>query len=278
MDNTCLIQLSEGESGFIKSAIHNGIRLDGRLNNQYREISIDLNPIPQACGSVRVKSGSSVEVVVAVKADITVPSFDKPDSGDVCISIDDSSNALDDNRYDYEILISQLHSLLSGCVSEEFKKQLCIVPGKFAWRLTADCLIFCSDGGLFATDMLSLGLICALKECTLPTVRFESSGDATSQLLLDQEKVCRFEVSSIPQLVSLAVFEQNSSVDSLFIVDPTQKEEICADALVVVGTSSSAGIVSVRTISGLLTPAVLGGAIVFCNEIAAGLSLFSTGK
>lgn len=227
------MSLSVGEAQFISSCIKNGIRFDERSLDEFRSITIDLDSIPQACGSVRIRSGRKIDIIVAIKSEITNPLPEYPDRGMVSFSLEDTSVSIDDNKHDYEILISKIQNIILSLLPMDLVSQLCIVPEKYVWKLIIDCQILCTDGGVNGLDFISIGVNYALNQCSLPKVYEETSGDATNQLIVDDKIMLKLNTDSLVQTITLAFYFEENRVH--FISDPSSDEEKCANGVIVFG-------------------------------------------
>ena len=72
--------VSEIKRDHIHKLIAKGKRVDGRVWDEYRQISIETNYIETAEGSARVKMGNT-DVLVGVKMGVGSPFADTPDRG-----------------------------------------------------------------------------------------------------------------------------------------------------------------------------------------------------
>src|SRR3989338_7608229 len=77
--------MSRTERSHLIKIFSEGIRLDNRKPDQYREISIDYGISENAEGSARVKIGDT-EVLAGVKFEIGKPYEDKPDEGSIIVN------------------------------------------------------------------------------------------------------------------------------------------------------------------------------------------------
>ena len=72
--------VSEIKRDHIHKLIAKGKRVDGRMWDEFRQISIETNYIETAEGSARVKMGNT-DVLVGVKMGVGSPFSDTPDKG-----------------------------------------------------------------------------------------------------------------------------------------------------------------------------------------------------
>lgn len=81
-------------------------------------------------------------------------------------------------------------------------ERLCIIPGKAAWALSIDCVVFAGGGGL--VDALSVAVRAALADAQIPAVRVdEGIEDATAaDIEVDHDAALRLDVSNLPVVVT----------------------------------------------------------------------------
>jgi exosome complex component RRP42 len=136
---------------------------------EYREVSVENNPIPRANGSARVKIGNT-EVIVGVKMDVSTPFPDTPEEGTLMINTELMPMA----NPDFEpgppkaeaIELSRVVDRgirESGCI--DFGK-LCITPKEKVWTVFVDVYPINDDGNLL--DAAALAAVTALKNTVIP--------------------------------------------------------------------------------------------------------------
>ena len=86
--------LSVAERAFVRDGIEQSVRVDGRAREDYRSMVLELGVAPQASGSARLRLGGGTDVMVAVKADIGVPSKENPSHGRLQCSVELSASAV----------------------------------------------------------------------------------------------------------------------------------------------------------------------------------------
>jgi exosome complex component RRP42 len=130
---------------------------------------------------------TDTDILVGVKAELAVPSLDRPDRGRIIVHVErcsgDSSATASDERDDEDVsvaLAKTLESALSApaafdlkvsrdrapqrisLASPSFAKTLCIEPGVQCWHLHVDAMVFASQGNL--ADALSIAVYAALSK------------------------------------------------------------------------------------------------------------------
>ena len=81
------MNFSEGERAFVAQCAANGCRLDGRGARDFRHFTTQLDVVPQATGSARVRLGKT-DVFVGVKVELGEPTEETPDCGRIEFFVD----------------------------------------------------------------------------------------------------------------------------------------------------------------------------------------------
>ena len=119
----------------------NGIRIDGRANNEFREVVVVRNAVNSADSSVLCTIGRT-SVLCGVRYEVGAPFANRPNDGRVEIKIDVgglcSPNPSDTASLELEQLLQKLVN--SGLVKTS---ELCIQPLKAVWVLK--CHLICLD-------------------------------------------------------------------------------------------------------------------------------------
>lgn len=176
--------LSKAEISYIRSSLLSDppLRADGRSPEDFRLIALETGVAPLANGSARVSIGRAgpsrdreteggTEVVAAVKLEVDGLG-EGQEGGNVICSVScspaaypsHSSPALDD-------LQSDLSSLLASVLSHPSLRptNLLIVPGKTAWVLRLDAIVFSDAGNV--VDCLLLACRAALWDTRVPRTK-----------------------------------------------------------------------------------------------------------
>lgn len=250
--------LSQSEREYIAEGVGADLRADGRKCNEFRGFTLELAAVKQSLGSARVIL-SGTEAIVSISAEISRPtSLDRLNKGSLVFSVDTTSLTqqlsvdIPVGDRDTKELNGQIYNLLtsifveSGCFNLE---QLCILPGSHCWSLSVDVLILSFDGNLI--DALCLASHAALASCRLPAVSIEMGGESTEISISNQPSESKaLDIASLPLTVTLARVEGGET----FLVDPSRREEICADCAIIFGFSRSGSMIfSQQMGSGLLS-------------------------
>lgn len=113
--------------------------------DDYRSISIETSIYEHVNGSSRVFVNNSTDVICSVKFDICQPSNLRPNKGllDVGVDISPACNLKLDEKDLSSIELSVADNIQRsyvGCGKFPWK-ELCILPGKFAWIVQIDLLV-----------------------------------------------------------------------------------------------------------------------------------------
>lgn len=145
---------------------------------------------------------------------------------------------------------------------------LCVVPGRYAWRVYVDCLVLSASGGCLL-DALALGAYAALRDATLPKLRLvagEAPGELDVELDDDPAAVAPFPCDGVPVAVTF------TQIGGHAVVDASQPEEGCADSTVTLGVNRRGAVVSVATGgAGGLPPQALHAAVEAARAVAPAL-------
>lgn len=266
-------RISEAERRFLLDGVSQGFRNDGRGCFDYRRISFEMAPIPSATGSCRLRAGET-DLIVCVKCDIAKPTRQRPDRGELQVSVSCAASvsvAFSDGRSAEESNKRLSLLLESLCAAEGVvdRAALCIQPGEFVWDVHIDVLVLTSGGNLL--DSMSLALCAALSETLLPKMEVLEAMEEGEvvQLRVDDrpEMGTPFPLRRLPLCVTVA------QIQDRFLLDVTSEEELCADAMLCVVVDAKAGdIIGLHKLgSGLFDIAGLPSMLERCRATAAAL-------
>ena len=211
---------------YLSALLQKEMREDGRGLFDYREITIENNPIARACGSARIKIGET-EVLVGVKMDTDVPFPDSPDEGILIVNAELAPLAnpeFESGPPKPEAI--ELARVVDRGIREsgavDFSK-LCIKPKERVWVLFIDVYPLNDAGNLL--DAAALGAIAALKNAVIP--KYDESEDKVFYEEFTKEKL---PMKQFPILITFA--KMNGSL----FVDTTKREENVADARLSIAT------------------------------------------
>ena len=150
------------------------------------------------------------------------------------------------------------YSILSAARAVD-AKALCVVPGRFCWRVFVDCLVLEAGGSLL--DALVLAACVALRDATFPKLRLvpgELPGDMDVELDDDEDAAAsrRFPADALPVCLT---FTQLAGAS---IVDASAAEEAVADNSVSVA------------VNGCVRACVRGSSVRVCELSSSSSSFF----
>lgn len=252
--------LSTSEKEYIRLGVESDLRSDGRKRLDFRPFGLEVDVVPQAAGSARLRLGRT-DILVSVKTDIGRPDLASPSHGSIACSVDAASGAAaaasagagsstgdqdDRGRNDRLAELSTTLTALLRTSGGLDLSQLCIVPGRHCWLLHVDVLILDEDGNLL--DAIVLASRAALARCRLPGVAVEEGGEETEIVLSDDPALSRLlDTASVPVTVTLC------QLGASFVADATVSEEACSEAALSLAVDSAGSV--------LYTKKMLGGSI-----------------
>jgi len=235
--------VSQSEQKFVEVGVEQNIRNDGRSRLDSRPISIDSEQIPQAFGSSKVAlcqrmdGGGLTDVLVVIKGEVVAPHSDHPGEGFIDVSVNCSSSLYantSDRRNICEELTSDLSFALQRMLSSFPLDSLCVMKGRFCWRLYADVFISNDDGNLL--DVASYALWIALNRTKLPRLKaVAAQAGFQDDFFLDSEptSTITLKVDQVP------IFITFNHIGNHFIIDATKHEENCRTGLVSIAVNPS---------------------------------------
>ena len=207
----------------IKKLQSKGTRLDGRKNDQYREVKIETGVSRNAEGSAMVWIGET-QVMAGVKLEVIKPYPDSPDDGSMMVNVElypmSSPNF---EQGPPNILAIELARITDRAIRESKTidtKKLSIESGEKAWMVIIDVCTMNDAGNLF--DAIYLGAMAAVKDAVFP----EYDGTNVDYKHKTDKKL---PLSKTP--VSVTVFKYGDYL----LLDPTEVEEKVYDARLTVG-------------------------------------------
>jgi len=221
------------DKDLIKNIVSNGKRLDNREFDQYRDIIIETNVIPQAEGSARVKIGDT-EVIAGVKLDLGEPFPDSGDEGMLMVGAEFVPLASEEFEAGPPSESSiELARVVDRAIRESKcidMKKLCIKEGEKVWCVFVDIDVIDHDGNLI--DASALASVAALMNTKM--LKLEKDGE--------NYKVNYEEKTDEPlPLLKKPVNTTFVKIGNAILADPTVQEEDTMDARLTVGTFEEDG-------------------------------------
>ncbi len=218
--------MSDSFKDYLSKLLEKDQREDGRAPLDFRELSIENNPIKNANGSARVKLGST-EVIVGIKLDVGVPYPDSPDSGVLISSVElipiaSASFELGPPKEQAIEIARVTDRAIRESKVIQFEK-LCIKPKEKVWIVFMDIYPINDNGNLF--DAAVIGAIAALYNAVFP--KYDKKEERVLHDELTKEKL---PLSGKPVMCTFY------KVSGKFLLDATTREESVADCRLSVGT------------------------------------------
>jgi exosome complex component RRP45 len=238
--------LSLAERQFITRT---GLRADGRARNERRPVAVQLSRTDDAATAM-VVLGAGTRVHGRVAAELVAPEVARPNEGLVTMSVDLSPAASTSARLatpaatytststigtmypdrTQQRITNHILRTLERCLGGEAldREALCIVPGVLCWKLSVNATILDDSGN--ATDATVLAAVAALRHYRLPAVEVGPEGTAVI-VPVDQKEPLPLPLHYTPLTISFACLDSNdgkSSSSLLLMMDPTDRETLCA--------------------------------------------------
>ena len=218
--------------GFIQNALKDGIRMDGRSIDDFRDVYINLTR-NEVSSSADVVVGNS-RVICNVKGEIIPPHFNSPNEGIMHINVDFSAATTELAN----ISETELCRLIEYSVQENNvidMDSLCIIEGAKVWLITCEVLIVDSSGGNLR-DVSIIAVVSALRAFRRPeALVLESNEDYTknNQVCLytaDEKEPLQLALHHIPIPLTIGLITKTTvtkdETNNLLIGDPTAQEEL----------------------------------------------------
>lgn len=232
---------------FIRKALSSGMRLDGRLFNEFRDVELNL---------YRGESNSSAEVQIGntrvfcnVHGQIAIPYPDRPTEGILQFGAQLSQGAESVGLSHIEIV-----RLLERCIRESEAidtESLCIVGGEKVWLISCEIRVIDFSGNVLdAAIMAAMGALRAFRKPEISIVGKSSS--SSGQLIIhssDEREPLPLALHHTPLAVSIGVFKSipsplasdkssSSSSSTVLIGDPDATEERAMDGALTISINT----------------------------------------
>ncbi len=227
-------------------ALRKGARVDGRGFEDFRPITIELNPIPRRSnGSALVKLGNT-SVLVGVKIGVERPFPDRPSEGVLQVHAEFvplASPSFEPGPPDENAV--EVARVIDRCLRESKSidlGELVLVPGKYSWSIYNDIYLLDHDGNV--TDASTLASMAALNVARLPKlVSIENDQVKVDHSIMDKQLPVKLNVVTVTLV----------KIGGYMLVDPNLDEEILAEAKITIGIDSSSRIVGIQKSGGGLS-------------------------
>ncbi|XP_053399917.1 exosome complex component RRP45-like [Mercenaria mercenaria] len=249
--------LSNCEREFIKKAVADKRRIDGRQAYDYRHLKVSFG-VERGCCQVEV---GETRVMSQVSCQVVEPKQARPADGILYINVELSPMAcpsFEPGRLsDFGV---EINRLLERCLKESRcidTESLCIVAGEKVWEVRVDVHALNHDGNLI--DACSIAAIASLAHFRRPDITV--SGDEITIHPASEKDPVPLSVHHMPICVSFAFFEQGK----FLLVDPTDKEEKVMDGRMVIGMNKHREICTLQITGQML---LLKDQVLRCSNIA----------
>ena len=221
---------------FIKRMIQDNKREDNRTNTDYRDIEVEVNKIPQANGSARVKLGDT-EVIAGVKLAVGTPYPDTPNQGMFMVNMElsplASPNFETGPPRESAIEISRVvDRAIRESETIDFEK-LSIVSGEKAWMVNIDIQPINDGGNLFDTAVIAA--VIALKNA-----KFPEYDKKTEQVKHETRTKKGITLRNLPIMVTQV------KIGDKLVVDPNSKEETIMETRIHIATLENGDICAMQ--------------------------------
>ncbi|KZX14845.1 ribonuclease PH [Methanobrevibacter cuticularis] len=220
----------------ITNLINSGQRADGRVLDEYRDISIESGIISKAEGSARVTIGNT-QVIVGIKPSIGEPFPDTPNVG--VLMTNGEMLPMADPTFEpgppSETSVELARVVDRGIRESEMVdlEKLCIKEGKKVWMLFIDLHIIDNDGNLF--DTASLAVMAALLNTKLPVATY-----VNDEVVIDEEKTMDLPLRDKTAMCTFV------KIGDKMLLDPELDEERILDARLSIGITESGSICAMQ--------------------------------
>jgi exosome complex component RRP42 len=221
----------KASENYVRKLIEEGMRIDERAFNQFREIKIETDVIKKAEGSARVLLGNT-HVLVGVKMSVNEPFPDTPDEGVLIVNaelVPVASPTFDPGPPDKDSI--ELARVVdrgireSKCIDLE---KLCIEEGKKVWNVNIDIHVLDHDGNLI--DASALGAMAALLKTNIPRYEDEKVvyGEYEGKIPLKDTPIAVTITKISNKLLIDANLEEENALDARITIATNENGEICA--------------------------------------------------
>lgn len=223
--------LTNCEKEFIGKGIQEGLRLDGRSPDEFRNVQISFGT---EFGSVYCCLGET-RVLASISCQVTQPKSVRPQEGLLFINVEvgpmasphfESGRPSDAGVQLNRILERVLKD--SRCVDLE---SLCIVAEEKVWSIRIDVNILNYEGN--AVDCASVACLAALAHFRRPDVTSTGNGEIIVHTAAEKALI-PMVILHFPVCVSFGIFHNGK----LAIADPSKLEERVSEANIVFGINS----------------------------------------
>ncbi|KAG9201417.1 hypothetical protein G6514_005789 [Epicoccum nigrum] len=210
-------EISINEREFIKQALQEQIRLDGRAFDAFRPLELTFG---DEYGVADVQLGKT-RVIARISVDVVTPAPERKFDGVFQIVTEFSPMAAPSfeigRSTDAEVILSRILEKAIRRSNALDTESLCIIAGQKCFALRADVHIIDHDGGLI--DASCIAVMAALQHFRRPDVQVE--GEKAIILSVREREPIPLSILHQPLCVTFSYFED----DEVYLVDADAAEE-----------------------------------------------------
>jgi len=191
------------------------------------------DPLILSNGSARVfLPTGELNILVSVRAGLAIPSRSRPNEGVIAIQVDLLQNTGQKRNDELESILTDL--LVPHLIK---KKELCVVPHHYVWKLYIDVLILASEGGSLL-DACGRGIQAALQSTRIPVVTQIPQAKESDGVTIEADNDFKHAnhipgINNPPFIQTVTVLRPpGGGRKPIFLLDATREEELCAIAQV----------------------------------------------
>ncbi len=213
------------DTALVRKVVSNGERLDGRMKDEYRDVSVKTNIVSSAEGSARVSIGNTM-VIAGVKMGIVEPYPDSLDEGTLMVAVEFIPFAdplFEPGPPNVESI--EVARVVDRAIRESKAidtKKLCIKEGEKVWSVSVDIDVINNDGNLI--DASSIAAVAALATAKFPLV------DENGKVVWGKKTDKSLPVNGLPLCTTFV------KINGTTLLDPTAAEFAALDARLTIGT------------------------------------------
>ncbi|KIW10802.1 hypothetical protein PV08_10101 [Exophiala spinifera] len=219
------VEISNIERNFILEALEQGVRLDGRTLDQFRNIDLEFG---DEYGTVTLRLGKT-RVFVQVSAEVTKPQEERKFDGIFTITTELSpiaSPAYENGRQsEQEIILSRMLEKAIRRSRAIDTESLCIIAGAKCWSIRADVHVLDADGGL--VDASCIAIVAALRHFKRPDVSVD--GENVTIYTMAERVPVPLSIMHHPVCITYSFYHDGE----VMLLDATRSEEACREAEVI---------------------------------------------
>ena len=186
--------LSNNETLFMRKCLQEGLRIDGRRLNSFREVKIDFGLDP---GSVEVCLGQT-RVYATISCELGTPNPSRPNEGIIEFNLT-FPNYLKKKQDESDEIVTIIEKSIKQSNAIDLES-LCVLSSEQVWVFSVNISVIQIDGNVI--DCANLAVMCALKHHRRPDVTVIGN-QVTVYSMLDRHPV-PLSVHHLPICVTLA--------------------------------------------------------------------------